>query len=444
MTENSVDDLHYGHYGEIIYDQQNHAWISKRALVKTNSKLRRVGVSVQYAAASYLESSISGNEKLEYHARQRNVRKFVIAHPEAALAYPLLLEFLPIREDTAGTFNDDIHSVGDLIAVGKARAVDVSNGGSRHVLHSLLAVAGNGENGQFVNMFEMRSARQGWEHDQSIWLNAFDIKETESARWESDGGHIRQICFAQGVEDDTTLLAVRTATSITIMRPLYQDNPIIRTRVAGHPSSRILPNPLITLRMPPLGNAECADVAFNPWYQRQLAAVNSAGCFVVWTFQGNQLVEAENLGGNMSEQFSVDDEDRDAFHHYDGWHKISWIGNANTIVVCNRTRLEAFELRGQTIVAESTDLLAAHSPVWVLDMRKSPFRDDDLFIITTTNILWLRFRRDHISGKNLSFRGLFETIFSWRHDRDIKDMTLQLSFRPMLHGMLLPQAVKYL
>lgn len=430
MAEGSLG-LQYGQFGELIYDAKSKVWTSKRSL-KNPAAFRRIGAAVEHVPGSYsglrdvtLEDAFSG-------ARNKAVRRLSEAFPETDPATSNALNCLDDFSNMAmNRVNDP--NFGDLLAQGTARGHDYSSGGRRDIIHNVLAIAG-GECGNGVLMLEMRPSRQGWERDRSVWINTFELQLREAAWWDSGAEQVQQLCFAQRVDHDTSLLAVRSSGCITVLRPLYITTPRhgAKSRFASsHSLSRIDPNPLITLRLPLGDETDFADVAFNPLYQQQLGAVDNNGKFAIWTLSGRHIAEEYTLHGEVSNK--VNDEARSRLNG-DGWYKIIWIGNASSFLIAGRLCLQAFEVGGLSVVDRGIVDLDIGASTMIIDIRNDPSSLADFYVVSTTHIYCVRWKSGSISHRSSDTPASFKTILSWQHYRDATDVTLHLIFLPITDG----------
>lgn len=425
--------LNYGQFGGVHYDYKKNKWTAKRSL-KQPSAIRRIGLQTEHIPGIPQESHNPRPQGVFSVARQKAVRRLSSAYPETDPSSRHLLEYL----NDVSTVASKAHLgpiAGELVAHGTARGHDYSSGGRRDIIHNIVAVAG-GELGNGIRLLEMRPSRQGWESDKSIWINTFELQLREAAWWDSGSEQVRQVCFAQKVDHDTSLLAVQTSACITILRPLFVTNPQSgsRSNCENRRSvSRIDPNPLITLRLPTDSDTQFADVAFNLSYQQQLAAVDTSGKFAIWTLSGRHVADEYTLHGELADSVL----DTDQFSQRgkpDGWHKIIWIGSASTFLVSSRVQIQAFEVRGLMVNESGIIDLELDTGQMILDIKNDPASLRDFYVVSTSHLYWMRWKSGQSSRRSSDAPASFGTISAWKHHRDTADITLYISFLPNTDG----------
>jgi RNA polymerase I-specific transcription initiation factor RRN6 len=109
----------------------------------------------------------------------------------------------------------------------------------------------------------------------------------------------------------------------------------------------------------------------------------------------------------------------------DGWSRICWVRDVNTLVVCTRRHLAVLDLKSDPPTRlDVPDLDLARTPNWILDVKRGLVSNSHLFVVTTSQIFQLE-----IGGSNPSIRndkGVARILFSWRHFRNGDDTSLQL------------------
>lgn len=416
MAEHSVNDLSYGHYGELFYDTEQEKWISREQLVKGES-LQALGYPKTYhQSTADNEDAGQASIRSRRSARVKRVTgKLQRLTPGFGFADDTLEDHAEDLDTFAERLADDEWRVSDLLIHAKLQAHD----GRRLRSYDLLAFPG-GDRGDILRVVELRDARTGWGMDKkSAWLKTKEVRDVDSMSWQADG-QIRQICFADNqVEERHPLLAVRTAKSVTVLLPRILADADARSRHAGTDGTpRIVLDEVVDWQSESIHNVEFVDLAFNPWFPSTLAAITEDGQFHLWTLLPFRRTfdDAETVVGESADlDFDEDD---------NGWQKIVWT-SSSSFIICNRRRVKAFRRRGNEAICFNQDVLASDSNHIITDIRKSPIEDVGLFITTTSHIMYIRSSRDM---RNVEADLSYNIVFSWRHNRDHRDTSLRLSF----------------
>jgi RNA polymerase I-specific transcription initiation factor RRN6 len=423
MTEHSVNDLSYGHFGQLIYDTEQHEWLSSRHTTKGEG-LKALGVVKTYVTSETVgrPDLRRGQSKSKNYGNGYLYRKL----PVMGMVAPEELTQLVAETEQPGFDHKDDWKILERVVHAKLRVWDQQ--GRRH---NVLVFPG-GAAGSILKTIVLRDARQGWGIDRSnsAWLRTLDLKEVNSTSWQADG-NIRQICFATNyVDEPHPLLAFRTPRSITVVSPripVLQDTTSHATIADDHATTRIHLEQVLKLGVEAMNGAEFVDLSFNPWFPTTLAAVTEHGRWYLRTLLSRlHTVEySENLDGYFGD-FDEDDAPDDR------WHRILWTSNS-TFIICNRNILKAYRRQGQIVTCINADVLASQSTIIIIDLKRSPTEDSCIFITTATHIIYLRVNRDL---RNSEAKQTFSILLSWRHNRSTGDKTLRMSFIEEEEGML--------
>jgi len=437
MTQISAHDLHYGHLGEAIYDPDSKRWIAKR-VTSSSGVLQALGQVETYAASSIPQRLWTDSDRGDSNARRQAISWLLQSCPEICPAASFIPQLVRASERSLRSDTQNACLLGDLLAYGRA----YSTGDGTFSKTIPLVATLRGESEDAICIMELRQARRGWGSDKSVWLETSEPNLSGAGWWQGQGGPVRQLCFAKSVDATYTLLAVRSQMNVTILRPVWRKEPTIGSRsVDGrpYPPSHIGTQLLIMLSAKHMSNDECADVVFNPWYQQQFATLNRQGHWAVWIIESQQPTQS-NFKARAVCNGEVDEEDDEAHSplpgvHRDGWGRIIWIGNVHTILVCNRRRLQAFDIRETSALYGMPELDIGGVTSCILDMRKSPFGDDDVFIVTSVSVIWLRFCHKVADGPESRLLPCFKIVISWKHCRDIRDTSMRISFQSKPEGL---------
>jgi len=222
---------------------------------------------------------------------------------------------------------------------------------------------------------------------------------------------IRQVCFAGNpYYEDTSnsRLAIRTSGHTTVYRVLYNPVPIF-----GQPS-RLMLRQLVEAG-PTLGHvSDHTDVTFNPFYDRQFGTVDQKGNWKLWDIEGayapsrkgSGLTLKNSTGGTLST----------AEGQWDGWGRIVWGADVNTVIASDRQRAALFDIRTNVASRPSIGLSADRDRNWILDMRRSSGNggSHDIFVLTSSDVSWMDARQPR------------RALLSWAHRRHRDDVSLYL------------------
>jgi hypothetical protein len=131
-------------------------------------------------------------------------------------------------------------------------------------------------------------------------------------------------------------LAVRTSGFTRIYRAI--------ARLKGA-SSRLSLQPLVThIPFGSDGTVEHADVAFNPWYDKQFGIIDHQGDWRVLDLEGSYEASRKNFGMKLNcvaeGRMITGDEQKG-----NGWGRITWGGDLNTVMTCDRHTAALFDIR---------------------------------------------------------------------------------------------------
>lgn len=432
MAESLANGLNLGHFGEAVYHPETQQWLFNRRPGR-----RRVLQVLGPLKASIPPSIHCGDPPSLDTSRptrvlQTKTQSLVRSNPEVTPAFELLTSLARASTAITSIVSNHDPAKGDLLAFGRAADVDIKRGKGRVRIAAIPA----GEAGEVLRLVQIREERQGWGEDKSIWLEVPTL-DGESGWWGGEGAPIRQLCFAHS-DNRATFLAVRLPTKIVIFRPLYHSSSVAPKSLPPYQflPSRLNPYPILSISINQTGGVPHADVAFNPWYQRQVAFIDQEGAWSVWDITGQQRKRldytAECLKTGTLVSLKTEPEDdipEETPAREDGWARILWVGDVNTIVACNRRQLALFDLRGD--IGETTQLKCPvlgmpRTANWILDMKRSPQNQHQFFVLTSSHIFLLEVQC--LDNDDDSEQGAGATVMlSWRHFRGVEDITLQLA-----------------
>ncbi|OCL12444.1 hypothetical protein AOQ84DRAFT_437008 [Glonium stellatum] len=433
MAEFSVNDLNFGHFGEAVYHPESQEWLFSRKPGRRRvlQVLGPFKASIPPSIRS--EHPLSLDIKRPTHVFQTRTQSLVRSNPEIVPAFELLTPLARVSAAIISQVSNYDPVNGDLLAYGRAADVDNKRGKGRVRVAAIAA----GEGREVLRLIQIREGRQGWREDRSVWLEVPTL-DGESGWWVGDGAPIRQLCFAYS-DDRATFLAVRMPTKTVIFRPLYHSSPVAPPNLPPYqlPPSRLNPYPVLSISIDQTGGVPHADVAFNPWYQRQVAFIDQEGAWSIWDIAGQQRKRlgytAECFKTGTLVPLKPEPEDqvpKGAPDHEDGWARILWVGDVNTIVACSRRQLALFDLRGgigKTTRLKCPTLDMPRTANWILDTKRSPQNHHQFFVLTSSHLFLLEVQCLDNEDDDSEEKAGANVILSWRHFRGIEDITLQLT-----------------
>ena len=429
MDEHPAGTLHYGQVGRAVYLPETKAWTFTRSFARAAS-ISYTGVTRTTVPSPHRTSEPQAPLRTVQPSGQRLVSH---AHPDLAAHWSL------IRDDTFSKTVDAVNLVYDpqvstLLDLG--HAVDFSYE-DRRARSSPVAIAASvtGECGNAIS-FRMMVDHEVQYEGTSIRLPS--IGDAETTEWSTHGAPVRQICFAQSVEaeEKTTWMAARLSDSTVVFHPLYQRDPM-PMHLHGDSSvafstvlqnSRLDANPVVDIPNLHTGGFAHADVAFNPWYNQQLALVDTGGHWSVWEISGRQRRQKGNWsaapGSKGSLPWTSDMADTNRPRH-DGWASILWVADFSTILVSDRRCAMLYQVTGDNPRSNTVELGMGREWEWILDVQRSSQNSSHFFVLTTSRLLWFDVTRSPFDQEHMG--SPLRSRLSWRHFRDPEDTTLRIS-----------------
>lgn len=431
MTEESPNDLNFGHFGLPAYDLENNQWAFSRT--PNGGPYRQLGEWEYIVPAERHFPSPSVPRPLR-HSRA-TTSTIAVDFPDLAPAAKDVpkLEAISVAATAASTIYDA--SVGQLLSVGAI------NPGTHSNQIRYIAAMPSGEGGNILRLQLLVKQRQGWDQldHRASYLEGLSIKG-DVGYWNEDAAPIRQVCFAQS-ENNNNFLAVRFPERIALFHPrLYgRRRAAIKSCFYDLPPSSVHARPFHSISIDDTGGVPHADIVFNHHYQRQFAIVDQESNWSIWDIDGNRrgysikqtAAQSMRLNDELESMESKEQLNIIRSWKEDGWARILWVGDANTILVCNRRQLELVDLRepsrhlriSQVIDWRNTNNPSKH---WILDAKKHPKNERQFFILTSKRLFL--FAMPFMGDEPKANPGDADAvaIMSWTHFRDTEDVTLQL------------------
>lgn len=422
MTDHRSTDLSFGHLGEPSYDTDQKQWVF--SISPSKGQTFQQLLSFKLCQRPCLQNALQAKTKSSSLARS-HIKALVKSKPELFPAYKIATT---MSQDSSPR-QDLAIANGQLLSVGGA--VDVEHlPGYRTI--PIIAIA-HGEAGHVLQLIKPSLERHGWRKHGSVTLPLMNLDSSENGYWTGFGGTIHQIVFADDGNTASTWLAVRQTFVTTVFRPMYNTTPVPAVTPLGHramyPPSRLSANPVAVLTTEQTGSVHHVDISFNPYYTRQFAVVDDVGSWSIWNIEGRTRNRStlELIPGNSGRIFDdyVPDLNLKEPQHADGWHRLMWVSNVSTLVICNRRHIAVFDVKSTPKRLRGNELFPIGSTDWILDMKRGILNLNHLFILTSSRIFWVEIipageeYKDGDCGTRM--------LLSYRHFRDPSDETMKLT-----------------
>lgn len=426
MVNRRTNDLNYGHFGQPIYDTEAGQWFFGRTPGRKHV-FRQLGLwKTVVAAAVHLEETAAPDGKRTLRKALQDAKVLVKNNSDLTPAYSLLPDEAITSAAITSVVSTYDPAVGDLLSFGRAAQ---ASGTKRH----FLAAVPTGESGNILRLLLGFKFKHGWEITASPFLDIPSLDE-ESGWWTESCAPIQQLCFSQS-DDRSNFLAVRTPTKTTIFRPLYYDDsrPSSRSLQYVLPPSRLSPRRVLEITLGDTGGVPHADVTFNPEYQRQVAIVDQKGGWSVWDiehgYQNRLNYRISCTNRSSISRIESEDDTTKVLQKEDGWARILWVGDVNTILVSNRRKLDVFDIRGEVglpTILKCPQIIAPQTPDWILDVKRSPRKKSQFFVLTSSSLHLMEVHTlTEWEGSHEVESGV-SILLTWQHFRGGDDTTLQL------------------
>jgi RNA polymerase I-specific transcription initiation factor RRN6 len=441
MADYTLLDVGYGFFGAPSYDENEQSWTFGRNLGR-HHVLNFLGsfeiLSTASPGASLTADYLPHHNGTDQIARKTHARQVFDSFPDLRGSFHLVQPSLLASQIVSRAQQSYDPSQGDRLAVGMLNSL-----GQNHC--PLYALPG-GFSGESLRL--VKTALVAHSFGKRVGHILVPRPTQDVSWWVGRGAPIRQICFDStcGGERASRFLAIRTPLTTWIFRVLSRPTlvpPAGHATDTRYPFSPIEIEPLLDIPVPT--QCEHADVTFNPWCDRQIAVIDQVGRWSVLNLKSGRTVERhKSLLPTSSGVMTRSDDGKRNQHRLhnskypeDGWARIRWTGDVNTLVLCTRKVLEFVDLKGRSMSAPdlTLGLAARDEKTWHLDARVCDGQRDQLFILTTIKIFWLRvFSADRALPANEKSGG--RVLLSVRHFRDPRDLTMQIKVLEHDNGMV--------
>ncbi|KAI9653896.1 MAG: hypothetical protein M1829_001122 [Trizodia sp. TS-e1964] len=417
MTDRNVTDLSYGHFGDASYDTKAKAWHFSRHVGR---RFELQPLTSLYCIPGSVDQEI-GDFKDQLSDIHKSTSHLALRYPDVAPSIPILPAMARtsfLAEKLASRIDPLVTS---RLATGKASVTD----GKRITIRTvdILAVVG-GNLGHSMKLIRLIPERKGWDEHKGIRLEIPKICLKDQVCWQSTAGSIRQLCFSENQSSSFSYLAARLADSTIIFRPYYHDIPTRSSQnLHTEKLSRLDPNIIATISLESTGGDPHTHLSFNPWNSRMLAILDQSGSWSIWELLGRKVKGQHVLLKNIGHMLAGSQKNTDLpLSKSDGWGRILWVADSDTITLFNRREMLILDLAtGTPAKLKAPDLGLARTSRWILDAVRSPSNQGHIFVVTSSQLFWIEI----ICRKELPTLGGV-ILMSWSHYRSGEDISLCL------------------
>lgn len=417
MADTPLNNLNYGRPGLTTYDLDNREWGFSR--LSSTSKLQQVS-EWQLAIPPAVTSPPTTTSRTATSSL-KSVQRLARDYPQLVPAATHLPDLDLVSEAVGSAAAIYDPHVGDLFSFGTVFL-------KKFVRPKRIAALPTGPSGSILRLVPLGKQRQGWEGDKSVWLSGPSFRTVDSGYWNEQAAPIQQICFAQ-TENANSFLAVRLPSKSVLFRPFSH-----RGRRAARPSphytlppSLLSARPILEVTLAQTGGAPHADVAFNPEYQFQLGIIDQRYKWSIWQIERRAKREEYSVvrmvsGDIVPENSKMDDGD--------GWARLFWAGDSNTLIVCNRRQLCVVSLAGDSFkYLQAPPFIPQRSTDWILDIKKHPQHQNRFFLLTSTRLFLVAVTSSSAALDSTVGQAGATVVSSRRHYRDDEDLTLRMDIQ---------------
>ena len=411
MDDPTSYDLPYGHFGQADYDPDTREWSFERIAQSHHAlaifgepRVTSIPAVTTHATAGEITTARQEPASRRHAKQIKDLWKVMaVAQPASQLLPPLLT----VSEAVESAVAQYDPLKGPLLAIGTIPS-EGSHGTTRVIAHA------TGSTSSDVRIAEIRMQKRGWSDSKDAWLEV-PVVHGEEAVWKGEGAPILSITFAKAREGVDAFMAVRLPTRTLIFRPALRKLPC-------KGDSRLDPNLVAIIKMEAPGGMSHADVAFNPWFPRQVALVDQAGVWNVWEMSGKLGTPLQRVA---SGKLMGDEESKPSSSTLnDGWARILWVAALDVVAMCNRNMLAVVHAVGVAATTEQTCTLrfgTDHMPESLADLMVLPSRPECLLLASTTSVSIYKVRKEQDRTAHT-----LEAVLRLRHFRSPEDVTLNL------------------
>jgi RNA polymerase I-specific transcription initiation factor RRN6 len=421
MADRSLNDLNYGRPGLANYDLENRGWTFSRQPAET----KFVQVSSWRPVLSASMTCFNDETFSSAANARRKARRLVRDHSQLVPASEQLHVLESVSEAILSTTSTYDPIIGDRLSFG---SVFLERSGTAP---KRIAALPAGESCNVLRLVVLREEKHGWSNDRTVWLSGPSFKNADSGYWNEEAAPIQQVCFAQ-TENGNSFLALRLPVKTVVFSPIYH-----RGRRAAKqspyydlPPSLIDAHPITSISIEQTGGSPHSHVSFNPDYQFQVGIVDQQSAWSIWDI--DRKARDEYVVTCMVRGDIVPPDEADSLGE-DGWARILWAGDINTVLICNRRHLSIVDIKGPSFVyLPSPALVPSRSSEWILDVQRHPKHNSRFFVLTSTHVLVLAVTTSSAAMDMTTGEAGAAVLLSRRHYQGDEDFTLQLSVQSLV------------
>ena len=355
----------------------------------------------------------------ERHANTKSLIKICPELQPAASSLPVLASTSEYAGDSPPCLDP---AVSELLAFGHLK---IQTKGHDIEELPILAAAG-GPAGELVRLVLLTKEFPQWKGKEGVYLNSLTCKAGQESTWRPNGSPIQQLQFSEPEAVTSSWLAVRYHGAIAILHPhiIPEDSVSVRRSISDFQSC-LDPNPVVILYSERSQRVPFADVAFNPWNQKQIATIDQGGHWNLWTLRNVSpqrcLWAIEKGFGDFTYRNTGGEEQLHALE--DGWGAVMWAGNRDRLLAVSRKSLSLFDVKSNAIRLDVPIIISKTSAERILNVKRSPLNKNQIFIATTSALYWLLIAASDDRGKPGA-----QFLLAWKHFIDPEDISLRLNF----------------
>jgi RNA polymerase I-specific transcription initiation factor RRN6 len=425
MADSTLSHLNYGHAGTSTFDIDLREWSFDRQF--TTTTLKQLGIrdrsSIDAIPASIQHSNTPISTRLT--DAKHKAKALLRIHPLLVPAGDLLPDAAATSAAVLSATSNYDPLIGNLYSTGSITYIN--SRADKWDNPRRIAATVTGEAGNILRLGFLYQEALGWGSDKSVWIRGDTLRNTESGFWNNEAARIQQVCFSQS-DDRSTLLAVRLLTKTVLFRPFYSQRPQPATpsRYYSLPPSLIEAHPILTLENEKTGGAPHVDVTFNPEFQLQFAVVDQNHVWSVWDIDHKRKSTEYKLSCLV--QGPITSPEDEELMGEDGWARVLWVGDVNTILVCNRRQLSIVGIEGPSFAyLPCPTVISQRSSDWILDVKRQPGVRGRFLVLTSTELCLMAVTTSSEAVDSSVGPVGARVLLSWRHYRGPEDFTLSIS-----------------
>ena len=471
MTSLQINDVFYGNPGLARYDPQRRKWLFQRkaedsiqftSFCASSFAKSMAGKRLQIVWSSTEGSNDEGGRgptpnALYSRQREKQVDNLIRSEPDIAPARHLLLHASQVSEAIEGRSPASDPLVSDLVAIGVAGVYGVRSKTPQEWPSVEIVASVSGVSRHLVRLAVLKADLHTYQACPDFGVDIFAIDADHPAWYVGTPTPVQQLCFSPFSGLLGGFLAVRRLDGTSILHPALKSSygqPFYRKHHSVHsefgtldhalnpreqrPVSELHPNYLLKISTVDTAGASHIDVAFNPWYQQQLAIIDSLGHLRTFIIDDTPTSPPWRLekGPTVEIELPVDLEENEDLGS-DNWGIVLWVGDETTLVTSTRRILTFFHLDDEKITPlEAPGNWRAHESEQILDVKRNPNNSSQLFVLTSVHVIWLRVLTSAERETSDERKADTRVILSSCHYRSAADESMRLTVNETDHGMV--------